>query len=154
MELVQDEASRTIVDGRTWIKMTADLDQGPVGWAYLFASDNDIASTLYVLPSGMHDVRKAQILDCGDNRIPECFRKATRAPENLKWGEAQRSEWLMHTLDVLIERCSRCVVASNWLRCSISMARLGMPVNASCKARCRINSSFSQRSVMSLKTAM
>lgn len=44
----QDDASRTVIDGRTWTRFTADLDEGPVGWAYLIAGDTDTENTLYI----------------------------------------------------------------------------------------------------------
>lgn len=46
--LALDDASRTVIEGRTWARFTADLDEGPVGWAYLMAGDNDNDATLYV----------------------------------------------------------------------------------------------------------
>ena len=45
--LQQDEASHTVIEGRTWSRFTADLSEGPVGWAYLMATDTDAAATLY-----------------------------------------------------------------------------------------------------------
>ena len=46
--LVADEASRSDVNGRTWMKFTAQLDSGPVGWSWLLASDTNTSNTFYV----------------------------------------------------------------------------------------------------------
>jgi hypothetical protein len=46
--LQADDASRVDVNGRTWMKFTADLDSGPVGWSWLLASDTDASNTFYV----------------------------------------------------------------------------------------------------------
>lgn len=46
--LAADEASRVDVEGRTWMKFTADLDSGPLGWSWLLASDTDASNTFYV----------------------------------------------------------------------------------------------------------
>lgn len=46
--LEADEASRVDVKGRTWIKFSADVDSGPVGWSWLLASDTDASNTFYV----------------------------------------------------------------------------------------------------------
>jgi len=46
--LAPDEASRLDVEGRTWVKFTADVDSGPLGWSWLLVSDADTAQTFYV----------------------------------------------------------------------------------------------------------
>lgn len=48
VQLVADEASRVDVKGRTWMKFTADIDSGPVGWSWLLASDTEAGNTFYV----------------------------------------------------------------------------------------------------------
>lgn len=46
--LVADESTRTVLGGRTWMKFTADLDQGPLGWSWLLAGDTEAGNTFYV----------------------------------------------------------------------------------------------------------
>lgn len=46
--LVADESTRRDVEGRTWMKFTADLDQGPLGWSWLLATDASANSSFYV----------------------------------------------------------------------------------------------------------
>ncbi len=50
--LAADESSRTVIDGRTWERFTADLAEGAVGWAALLVTDNapsaDTRESLFV----------------------------------------------------------------------------------------------------------
>jgi hypothetical protein len=39
VDLEPDPASRVVIDGNAWVRFRADLDEGPVGWAYLMAAD-------------------------------------------------------------------------------------------------------------------
>lgn len=47
VEFVADESTRTSVEGRTWVKFTADVDSGPVGWSYVIAGDSVRENTVY-----------------------------------------------------------------------------------------------------------
>jgi hypothetical protein len=44
--LVADESSRTTINGAAWVRFTADLDEGPVGWSFLVAGDNEAGKAL------------------------------------------------------------------------------------------------------------
>ncbi|MCC7070323.1 MAG: hypothetical protein IT383_03310 [Deltaproteobacteria bacterium] len=41
VSLAIDEASRQVKSGVSWVRFTADLEEGPVGWAYFMAGDNN-----------------------------------------------------------------------------------------------------------------
>ncbi|MBI1944109.1 MAG: hypothetical protein HYS27_00350 [Deltaproteobacteria bacterium] len=41
VSLTIDESSRQVLGGVAWARFTADLDEGPVGWAYFMAGDGN-----------------------------------------------------------------------------------------------------------------
>jgi hypothetical protein len=39
VDLTLDESAKVVVDNKTWVRLSADLDEGPVGWAAIIAGD-------------------------------------------------------------------------------------------------------------------
>jgi hypothetical protein len=47
-ELAADESTRVDIEGRTWIKFSADLNNGPLGFSMFLISDNEAGNTFYI----------------------------------------------------------------------------------------------------------